>query len=316
MAELRDRRAVREAAALFFGVRGQDVAGVTRSHWQFAVPFRGSGPAQAVGAPQARHAAASRFAAPADRIGGKPESAILERAAMSAWARSSLPAAAVAFAREAFYPPLFPAVLALSGAAHHIAWAHALTALLLAASLPFVYLLGVRWLDDRRAAAVAVLCVALLPSLWVNAKGILSEPLFCLLLLATFCVLESGDRLRGRLWMLALLMAAMASTRSAALPVIAVYALWVVTRRGVAPAARLRELAPALAAFVAYGLWILLRPSATEDNYARIALANIGAFFGSPFAAAAASLLRQANAMAEGWIGSLLLYWVEGRPVR
>src|SRR6185295_19507419 len=109
----------------------------------------------------------------------------------SPWQPAS-PAVAAAFAREAIYPPLFPAVLALAGAAHHIAWAHALTALLLAACLPFVYLLGVRWLDDRRAAAAAVLCVALLPSLWVNAKGILSESLFCLLLLATLCVLEAG----------------------------------------------------------------------------------------------------------------------------
>jgi len=233
----------------------------------------------------------------------------------SPW-QPAAPAVAAAFAREAFYPPLFPAVLALAGAAHQIAWAHVLTALLLAAWLPLVYLVGVRWLDDRRAAAVAVLCVALLPSLWVNAKGILSEPLFGLLLLATFCVLEAGDRLRGRLVMLALLMAALASTRSAALPVIAVYALWVVTRRGVAPAMKLRELVPVLAAFAAYGLWVLLRPAATEDNYARIALANSGAFFSSPFATAGASLLRQANAMAEGWIGSLLLYWVEGRPVR
>ena len=41
-------------------------------------------------------------------------------------------AVAAAFPREAFYPPLFPLLLALSGAAHDIAWAHALTALVLA----------------------------------------------------------------------------------------------------------------------------------------------------------------------------------------
>ena len=235
----------------------------------------------------------------------------------SPWQAAS-PAVAAAFAREAFYPPLFPVVLALAGAAHQIAWAHALTALLLAVSLPLVYLLGARWLEDRRAAVAAVLCVALLPALWVNAKGILSEPLFCLLLMAMLCVLESGERMRGRLGILALLMAALALTRTAALPVVAVYGLWVVTRRGVALRTKLLELAPVLAAFAAYGLWVLLRPAATEDNYARIALSQGGALFGtqSPLATALASLLRQANAMAEGWIGSLLLYWVEGRPVR
>ena len=235
----------------------------------------------------------------------------------SPWQPAS-PAVAAAFAREAFYPPLFPLILALAGAAHHVAWAHALTALLLAACLPFVYLLGVRWLESRAAAAAAVLCVAFLPSLWVNAKGILTEPLFCLLLMATFWVLDCGERVRGRLAVIGLLMTALALTRTAALPMIAVYALWIVARRGSAPAAKLRELAPVAAAIGAYGLWVLLRPAATEDNYARIALDHGGVFLGanSPLAAIAASILRQGNAMAEGWIGSLLLYWVEGRPFR
>jgi hypothetical protein len=235
----------------------------------------------------------------------------------SPWQAAS-PAVAAAFAREAFYPPLFPFVLALAGAAHDTAWAHALTALLLAAALPLLYMLGVRWLEDRRAAAAVVLCVVLLPSLWVNAKGILSESLFCLLLLATFCVLEAGANLRGRLCVVALLMAAMALTRTAALPMLAVYALWALTRRGAAPGAKLRESAPALAAFVAYGLWVLLRPAATADDYARIVLEHGGTYLGaqSPFAAIAASLLKQVNAVAEGWIGSMLLYWVEGRPAR
>ena len=235
----------------------------------------------------------------------------------SPWQPAS-PAVAGAFVREAFYPPLFPVILALTGAAHHIAWAHALTALLLAASIPLLYLLGACWLEDRRAAAAAVLCVVLLPSLWVNAKGILTEPLFCLLLLATYYVLDVGGKARGRLWIVALLMVAMVLTRTAALPMIAVYALWVLTRRGAAPGAKLRESAPALAAVGAYGLWVLLRPAATADDYARIVLEHGSAYLSaqSPLAAIVASLLKQANAVAEGWVGSLLLYWVEGHPGR
>src|SRR6185295_17153723 len=81
--------------------------------------------------------------------------------------RDASQAVLAAFSREAFYPPLFPAVLALAGAAHDIAWAHVLTALILAASLPVAYVLGVLWLEDRRAAALAVMCVVLLPALWV-----------------------------------------------------------------------------------------------------------------------------------------------------
>lgn len=235
----------------------------------------------------------------------------------SPWQPAS-PAVAEAFSREAFYPPLFPLLLALAGAAHSIAWAHVLAALLLAASIPVLYALGARWLEDRRAAVAVALCVVLLPSLWVNAKGILSEPLFCLLLLTTFYVLEAGEKLRGRLWIITLLMAAMALTRTVALPMIAVYALWALTRRGATPGARLCEMLPALAAVAAYGLWVLVRPAATADNYARIVLEHGSAYLGaqSPLTAIAASLLKQANAVAEGWVGSLLLYWVEGRPVR
>lgn len=225
-------------------------------------------------------------------------------------------AVAAAFPREAFYPPLFPLALALTGAAHHMAWAHAVTALLLAASLPFVYLLGARWLCSRGAAAAAVACVALLPSLWINTKGILSEPLLCLLLVATFWFLEKE---KTAVWKLALLMAALALTRTAALPMIAGFGLWALTRRGMPLPARAWAAAPALAAFATYGLWMLLRPVLTEDDYARIVLERGRVFFDGPagfWTTLAASIARQANAIVEAWAGSLLLYWVEGRPLR
>jgi 4-amino-4-deoxy-L-arabinose transferase-like glycosyltransferase len=235
----------------------------------------------------------------------------------SPWQPAS-PAVAAAFAREAFYPPLFPLLLALAGAAHHTAWAHALTALLLAAAIPLVYALGARWLEDRRAAVAAVLCVVLLPSLWINAKGILSEPLFGLLLLAIFFVIDVSEKETGSRLLLGLLMAALALTRTAALPMIAIYGLWAIARRGASLASRARAAVPALVAVMAYGAWVLLRPAATADNYARIVLEHGNAFLGaqSPLAAIGASLLAQANAVAEGWVGSLLLYWVEGRPLR
>src|SRR3989304_3073842 len=145
--------------------------------------------------------------------------------------QAASPAVAAAFPREAFYPPLFPLVLALVGAAHHTAWAHAVTALLLAASMPFAYLLGVRVLGTRGTAVAAVACIVLLPSLWINAKGILSEPLFCLLLAAAFWVLEKDGSGGGAHWKLAVLMVAMALTRTAALPMIAAYGVWGVSAR-------------------------------------------------------------------------------------
>jgi hypothetical protein len=231
--------------------------------------------------------------------------------------QAASPAVAGAFAREAFYPPLFPLVLAALGAAHHMAWAHALTALLAAAALPFVYLLGVRWLGSRGVAAAALACIALLPSLWINSKGILSEPLFCLLLAATYLALERDGGPKS--WTVGLLLAALALTRTAALPMIAACALWAATRPAPDLKARLRAAAPALAALAAYGLWVLLRPAQTEDDYARILLERGQGFLGGPgglAASLAASVARQAYAIVEGWAGSLLLFWIEGQPLR
>jgi hypothetical protein len=230
--------------------------------------------------------------------------------------QAASPAVAASFAREAFYPPLFPLVLALTGAAHHIAWAHAVTALLLAAALPLVYLLGQRWLGSRGAALAALACIALTPAMWINSKGILSETLFCLLLVSSYLYLEKREKHSG--WQLGLLLAALALTRTAALPMIAVYGLWAFARRGSLPE-RVRAALPAAAAILAYALWVLLRPAQTEDDYARILLDKGQGLFGGAagFATAlASSVARQANAIAEGWAGALLLYWIEGRPLR
>jgi hypothetical protein len=236
----------------------------------------------------------------------------------SPWQAAS-PAVAAAFAREAFYPPLFPLLLALAGAAHSTAWAHGLVALLLAGTIPLIYALGVRWLEDRRAAAAATLCVVLLPSMWINAKGILSEPLFCLLLLAIVCVLDAEEADRRWLWVGALLMAGLALTRTAALPMAAGFAVWALTRRDRPFKERMHFAAPAFAAFAAYGLWVLLRPASTEDDYARIFLERGQDFLDAPggvWQALFASVLRQANALAEGWASALMLFWVEGQWLR
>ena len=228
-------------------------------------------------------------------------------------------AVAAAFPREAVYPPLFPALLALCGAAHNIAWAHALTALLLAGALPFVYLLGRRWLGGGWMAAAAVCCIALLPALWIGAKGILSEPLFCLLLVATLAALEQrGSEGGNARWPAALLMIALAMTRAAALPMLAAHALWAATRRAAARA-RMREAAPALAGLAAYALWMLLRPAHVGDGYARVLGERgqeLAAGAGGLLGALWTSVARQANALLEGWAGSLIIFWVEGRPLR
>lgn len=235
----------------------------------------------------------------------------------SPWQPAS-PPVAEAFVREAFYPPLFPIMLALAGAAHDVALAHAITALLLAACLPALYVLGERWLGSQWAAAAVVSVTALLPSLWIHVKGILSEPLFCLLLIATLCVLETGQASRTRTWALAALMAAMVLTRTAGLMVVVAYALWAMSRRDQPLSVRAHALLPVLFAAFAYAAWVLMRPAETADDYMRIVFerGQVILAAGDPWAALGSSLLRQANSLAEAWVGALMLFWVEGRPLR
>lgn len=225
---------------------------------------------------------------------------------------------AEAFVREAFYPPLFPLVLALAGGAHDMAIAHAITALLLAACLPALYVLAERWLGSKWAAVAAIVVTALLPSLWIHVKGILSEPLFCLLLVATLITLEAGKQDRKRTWTLAALMAAMVLTRTVGLVVVATYALWAMSRRDQPFSVRAHALLPAFFAAFAYAAWVLMRPAETVDDYMRIVFERGQAIFAAdnPWMALGYSFLRQADSLAEAWVGALLLFWVEGRPLR
>lgn len=227
-------------------------------------------------------------------------------------------AVAEAFAREATYPPLFPLLLAVAGAAHDIAFAHVVVALLLALCLPVAYLLGTAWLASRWAAAAAATVTALLPLTWIQAKGVLSEPLFCLLLLAVLCLIERNRGRSSTIVALSLLMAALVLTRTVGIVVLGAYGLWALTRRDRSLARRLHTALPALVAAAAYGAWVLARPVETSDDYLRIVREHLDALLGAgnPWAALGASLLRQAHSMAEAWIGALLLFWVEGHPVR
>jgi hypothetical protein len=234
----------------------------------------------------------------------------------SPWRAAAAPVAAV-FPQEAFQPPFFPLVLALAGAGHDFALAHAINAVLLAACLPLLYQVALRWLGGAVPAILATLATLLLPALWIHVRSILSEPLFCLLLLTLLLVLEARVEERTQLASLAVLLAALALTRTIGLAVAAAYAAWALSRRGPLPERAVRAL-PALAAVLAYAAWIALRPGAVADvNAGAVSdrLAEIVAS-SSPFAALAGGLAKQALAMGEAWTGSLMLFWVEGTYAR
>lgn len=234
---------------------------------------------------------------------------------LSPW-RDASEAVASAFAREAFYPPLFPLLLGLVGAGHDLLVAHVVTALVLGASLVPAYLLAGRWLGHKGPAAAVAGALVLLPAFWIAARGILSEPLFCLVLLALFLALEERGAPRS-MWLIAGLMCALVLTRTAGIGMLAGYVAWVLLagRRAAGP---LRLLAPVAAAGLAYAAWIALRPDQTADVNAGLAASWLHGVFSSPspVGAVADSIARQAGALKDAWVGAILLFWVEGQPAR
>jgi hypothetical protein len=236
--------------------------------------------------------------------------------AFSPWRDASAPVAA-AFAGEAYYPPFFPLCLALAGAAYDFGRAHVLDALLVAAWIPLAYALGARWLGDRVAAAATAVALACLPSLWVNARGILSEPLFGVLLLVALLLVErrGGSRIRDAA--IAIALSALALTRSVGLVAALAYAAWAMATAPGAWGARLRRAAPALLPFLAYGAWVVLRPAATADDYARIGAESLAELLrsGHGWSILAARMSHDVQAMGQSWIGAFMLFWVEERPL-
>jgi len=112
-------------------------------------------------------------------------------------------------------------------------------------------------------------------------------------------------------------MAALVLTRTVGLIPVTAYGVWALTRRA-AIEGRWRSLFPVIVAFAAYACWVAVRPAATSDSYAQIVAERAQLYLGAqgPVTALVALLLRQAHSMVEAWIGLLMLYWVEGSPLR
>lgn len=234
----------------------------------------------------------------------------------SPWREASAPVAA-AFATEAFQPPLFPLVLALVGAAHDFAAAHVLNAVFAATAIFLTWALGVRWLGGRATALLAASAVALLPGVWVETRGILSEPLFCVLLLGSLWLTQPALPERLRTGLLAIAFSLLCLTRTAGVPVVLAYAVWMASRKATLRE-RLVALLPAAAGLAAYAAWLLLRPADVMDINSLAALDRLRelAQADAPLSVLAAGVWRQALAMQEAWIGALMLFWVEGQAAR
>ncbi|HUP98183.1 MAG TPA: hypothetical protein VM073_09585 [Usitatibacter sp.] len=214
------------------------------------------------------------------------------------------------------YPPLLPVLVAFSGGAFDWRVAHAIVALAFGAS---VYLFGrlARHVTGSPGMGLAcALVYALLPGVWLNVKGILSEFPFMTLTFAALWM-HAGMRTApagwGRAVALGALLAAAVLTRTigvALVLAIAVHEGWSYARTRDVP--RLARIAAAIAMPLAAAvLWIALRPSSGHDAYAE---------FGSRMAAGAAEggiawaigVARvNASAVVDAWLNALLIFWGE-----
>jgi 4-amino-4-deoxy-L-arabinose transferase-like glycosyltransferase len=214
------------------------------------------------------------------------------------------------------YPPLFPLLLALAGAAYDWRIAHGVVAACFAAS---VYLLG---LHARRAtgssvlAFLAALVYAVMPGAWLNAKGILSEFLYMALV---FAALVYHDRLGGRpitrraAVALGALLAAVLLTRTiGAALVLAVAAAEALRFWRTRDAARLRAMLLSFAiAGVVTAAWYLLRPAGGHDEYLTSGAVMLEGARENGWVWALAWIEHNAASLADAWFNALLIFWGE-----
>ena len=203
----------------------------------------------------------------------------------------------------AHFPPLFPLLLAATGAADDFLRAHLVVAACAAAAVAALHAF-VDGVAGRRAAALVVALFLVTPTAWVSELGLLSEPLYLLLSFAALAwharrAAGAGTGTASRIVLGALLAAALLA-RSAAAALVGAYAVWAFVRawkREERPGPLALPLVPAALAMAA---WLTLRPPLQGENYAQVLrnawglLAAAPAFFGA----------KSAEYLGNAWIGS------------
>jgi hypothetical protein len=214
------------------------------------------------------------------------------------------------------YPPLFPALLALAGAAFDWRWAHALVALSFAASVALLGLFASR-IASATAGVVAALIYVALPGAWLNVLGILSEfPYMALTFgaLAWLAARPAGSAFSRRdAVLLAALLAAVMLTRTIGFTLAAAVAI-----SELAAYARLHDRARLREALMALGIaslatiaWYVVRPAGGEDAYVAYS-AKVADSARAEGAAGIAKLVTgNAEAIFDAWLNALVIYWGE-----
>lgn len=163
------------------------------------------------------------------------------------------------------FPPVFPMVLALTGGAGDLLIAHIVVAAFAAASVLLVARYAALRLESDWAGFWVAAAFLALPTAWIGAKGILSEPLFLALsmgaLLAHEKWLARGEGRAGAYLAFGVLVGLAHSTRAAGITLVAAFvvheAVRAVSARRMPPARAALALLPVAAFALA---WVMVRP--------------------------------------------------------
>ncbi len=143
---------------------------------------------------------------------------------LSPWHEAS-PAVVAASSIQNF-PPFFPFILAISGAAYDYTLAHVVTALFLLLSIPLIFILARGMFATNLQALLIVFIFCLSPSAWLNSMGILSENLYLFLSLGTLIFFDKADLSRKiNLFIFGLLLALLVLTRTIGVAMLAAFIL-------------------------------------------------------------------------------------------
>ena len=219
------------------------------------------------------------------------------------------------------YPPAFPLLLAVTGAAFEWHWAHALVAILFGASIWLLGLHAARVSGSTMVGAAAAIVYAVMPGAWLNMKGILSEFPYMALAFGTLAWWGAREKTpvdARATALLATLLAAAMLTRTIGVTLwlaIAVVELARYARQR--DRARLRAIATALAiALAATALWYVLRPAGGEDAYVSSSAGVMERARSQGAASIGALAMNNAGAIASAWLNTLVIYWGEATQPR
>lgn len=173
---------------------------------------------------------------------------------------------------QSHFPPLFPALLALTGGAWNLAAAHAAVAVFAILSLVLLYRHAAGVLGSDAAGALVAALFVLTPTAWIGISGILSESLYLLVTLWALHYHETrlaGANGRTSRWLaFGLLLGAAILVRSAGVALALAYGVsaGVAAARTRAPGAA-KRLLPFAPAALMVGLWLLWRPRPEGFHY-------------------------------------------------